>query len=214
MPEYRTPLPRLLAATLEAGIGRALAMDEASPERLRRLEGRTLQLTLEGVGIELFFGFGDGRVSVSADSDTTPDTRVSGSPLALFRMAGPEEAADWGLPESSVRIEGNASLARDLERLFGRLEPDIEGRLANLLGDVVGYQVAQGLRQGVDALRGMLRQSGEMLGRFVREESRMLVRRAELDTFRASVDELARDLDALEARLAEEAQDDETDEAP
>jgi ubiquinone biosynthesis protein UbiJ len=174
---------------------------------LARLEGRTLKLTLEGVGIELYFAFGGGRVAVSAESDDTPDTHVSGTPLALFRMAGPEEAADWGLPESDVTIEGNASLARDLERLFGQLEPDIEGRLAKLFGDVVGYQVAQGLRQGVDALRGMVRQSGEMLGRYVREEGRLLVRRAELDTFRASVDELARDLDTLEARLSEQTGD-------
>ena len=212
MPEYRTPLPRLLAATLEAGIGRALAMDEASPERLARLDGKTLQLTLEGTGIELFFAFGKGRVEVTVDADAAPDTHISGTPLALFRMAGPEEAADWGLPESDVTIEGNASLARDLERLFGHLEPDIEGRLARLFGDVVGYQVAQGLRQGVDALRGLVRQSGDMLGRYVREEGRLLVRRAELDTFRASVDELARDLDALEARLADEG--DSPDDSP
>ncbi len=178
-------------------------------ERLARLDGRHLKLTLEGIGIELHFAFGGGRVAVSADSDAAPDTHVSGTPLALFRMAGPEEAADWGLPESDVRIEGNASLARDLERLFGRLEPDIEGRLARLFGDVVGYQVAQGLRQGVDALRAAVRHSGDMLGRYVREEGRLLVRRAELDTFRASVDELGRDLDELEARLAERT--DETD---
>ena len=41
---YRTPLPALLAALLEAAINRLLAIDEGSAERLRRLEGRLVEL--------------------------------------------------------------------------------------------------------------------------------------------------------------------------
>ena len=52
MPEYRTPLPGILAAMLESGINRVLAMDPNTPQRLRRLDGRMLQLDLEGIGPE------------------------------------------------------------------------------------------------------------------------------------------------------------------
>ena len=37
MPEYRTPFPGIMAALLEAGINRVLAMDENTPQRLGRL---------------------------------------------------------------------------------------------------------------------------------------------------------------------------------
>ena len=61
MPEYRTPLPGILAAMLESAINRLLDLDEDTPERIERLEGRMLQLDIEGVGITLFFAFNGGR---------------------------------------------------------------------------------------------------------------------------------------------------------
>ncbi len=57
MPEYKTPLPGILAATLESAINRLLDLDQDTPARLERLEGRMLQLDIEGVGITLFFAF-------------------------------------------------------------------------------------------------------------------------------------------------------------
>jgi len=122
MPEYRTPLPAILAGMLEASINRILALDEDSPARLQRLDDRLLQLDLEGIGISLFFSFTTERVDVSIDSDYEPDTIISGSPVALFAMAVPEGAGNWGTPDSRVTITGDATLARDLERLFSRLE--------------------------------------------------------------------------------------------
>jgi ubiquinone biosynthesis protein UbiJ len=136
MPGYRTPLPGLLAIMLETAINRILALDEDSAGRLQRLDDRMLRLDLEGVGMTLFFAFSSQRVEVGTNSEFEPDTTISGSPLALFSMAAPEEAARWGSPESRVTISGDATLARDLEQLFSRLDPDWEGRLSRLLGAV------------------------------------------------------------------------------
>ena len=55
MPAYRTPLPAILAAMLETAINRVLALDDETPARLQHLDGRMLQLDLEGVSISLFF---------------------------------------------------------------------------------------------------------------------------------------------------------------
>ena len=89
---------------------------------------------------------------VRLDAEGSPDTIISGTPVALFSMAQPEDA-DWGLPDSKVQINGDANLARDLERIFNKLEPDWEGPLAGLLGDVAGQQAAQGIRQGFETAR-------------------------------------------------------------
>ena len=59
MPEYKTPLPGILAAMLETAVNRLLDLDEDTPVRLARLDGRMLQLDIEGVGITLFFAFND-----------------------------------------------------------------------------------------------------------------------------------------------------------
>ena len=152
MPEYLTPLPGMLAHALETAVNHVLQLDMESPERVKKLEGRVLQVDLEGLAITLFFTFKHGVVRVRLNTEAKPDTVISGTPVALFSMAEPEEA-DWGLPDSKVQINGDASLARDLERIFGRLDPDWEGPLAGLLGDVAGQQAAQGIRQGIETAR-------------------------------------------------------------
>ena len=92
--------------------------------------------------------------------DAEPDTVISGSPAALFTMAAPEGLGDWGSEGSRVSITGDANLARDLERLFSQLDPDWEGSLSRVFGDVWGHQVAAGIRTGA----GQARQAAERAG--------------------------------------------------
>lgn len=170
MAEYVTPLPGMLALALETAINHVLQLDMDSPTRVKKLEGRLLQVDLEGLNITLFFTFKHGVVRVRLESDGTPDTIISGTPVALFSMAEPEEA-DWGLPDSKVQINGDASLARDLERIFSKLEPDWEGPLTGMLGDVAGHQVAQGIRQGVETARETARTASKILSDMMKERS-------------------------------------------
>ena len=201
MPGYKTPLPGLLAALLESGINRVLALDENTPERLRRLDDRMLQLDLEGLGITLFFAFDSRRVEVGTDSAYEPDTVISGSPAALFAMALPDDAAHWGTPESRVTISGDANLARDLERLFSRLDPDWEGRLSLLLGDVWGHQVAAGIRAGAEQARESAGNAGEMISEFLDSADGPVARADELSQFAEAVEETRDAVEALDARI-------------
>lgn len=202
MPDYRTPLPGLLAIMLETAINRILALDEDSAGRLQRLDDRMLRLDLEGLGMTLFFAFSGQRVEVGTDSEFEPDTSISGSPFALFSMAAPDEAARWGNPGSRVTISGDATLARDLEQLFSRLDPDWEGRLSRLLGDVLGHQVASGLRAGADQLQRTAGDAGEMLREYLQGPRGPVARAEEIETFGAAVDDLREAVDRLQARLA------------
>ena len=168
MAEYITPLPGMLALALETAINRVLQLDMESPSRVKKLEGRLLQVDLEGLKITLFFTFKHGVVRVRLESDMSADTIISGTPIALFSMAEPEEA-DWGLPDSKVQINGDASLARDLERIFRKLEPDWEGPLAGLFGDVAGQQAAQGIRQGVENARDTARATRKVISDIMKD---------------------------------------------
>ena len=168
MAEYQTPLPGMLALALETAINQVLQLDKESPSRVKKLEGRLLQLDLEGLNITLFFTFKDGVVRVRLDADAPPDTTISGTPIALFSMAEPEDV-DWGLPDSKVQINGDASLARDLERIFSKLEPDWEGPLTGMLGDTAGYHAAQGIRQGIETARETARTAGRILSDFMKD---------------------------------------------
>lgn len=160
----------MLALALETAINQVLHLDIESPSRVSKLEGRLLQLDLEGLNITLFFTFKHGNVRVALDADGSPDTTISGTPVALFSMAEPE-GTDWGLPDSKVQINGDASLARDLERVFSKLDPDWESPLSGMLGDVAGHQLAQGIRQGVETARETAKTASKIFADFMKDRN-------------------------------------------
>lgn len=207
MPEYRTPLPQLFAASLEAAVNRVLSLDERAAKRLDKLEDKVLQLDVEGLGISLFITSRYGNVHIGVDAPGEPDTVISGTPFALFAMAAPGEMDSWGLPGSRVHISGDANLARDLERVFRQLDPDWEGQMSVMFGEVLGFQIASGLKQGSEFLRASARSAGEMAGRYFRDESSMLITPAEFKSFTQQLGELEKALESLERRVRS-AQDD------
>ncbi len=209
MADYRTPLPALLAGFLEAAVNRFMALDESAVERLPRLEGKLLRLDLEGFGISLFFTFLYGAVQVSLDAEDEPDTIISGSPVALFSMAAPDEISDWGLPGSGVNIQGDATLARDIGRIFGQLDPDWAGPLTSILGDTLGYQVASGIKQGAEAVVSAARSSADQAAYYFRDEASILVTSADMQAFSDSVDTLRDAVERMQARV-DQLQDDES----
>ncbi|MEJ2535095.1 MAG: SCP2 sterol-binding domain-containing protein [Gammaproteobacteria bacterium] len=201
MADYRTPLPALLAGAMEAAVNRVLALDPSAAGRVDRLEGRLLQLDLEGLGITLFFTFAYGSVQVSLDAEGEADTVVSGTPAALFSMAAPEEVSSWGLPGSGVRISGDAGLARDLGKLFEQLDPDWEAPLSAVLGDTLGFQVSTGLARGARALREAAKTTAEFTAQYLRDESGLLVEAEEVREFGDAVERLRDGVGRLDARL-------------
>jgi ubiquinone biosynthesis protein UbiJ len=192
----------MLAGVMEAGINRVLALDAGSTARLERLEGKLLQLDLEGVGISLFMSFAFGSVRVGLHSEREADTVITGSPASLFQMLAPEEISDWGLPGSGVTIQGDANLARDLGNVFSRLNPDWEAQLAGMFGDTLGFQLAAGLRSGAGTLRSAARESVEMATRHFRDDSGMLVKPQDMRQFSGEVDRLRDTVERLQARIS------------
>lgn len=198
---YRTPLPGLLAASMEAAINRLLASDENSGERLNKLDGRRVRLQLEDLAITLDFLFSPYRVEVSLDTEPEADTVISGSMPALFAMAMPDEDGRWGGPGSRVKISGDATLARDVERVFSRLDPDWEAGLAQFTGDVVGHQLASGLKRFAAGLKSTGDNLQQLAAEYLLDDKSPLAQPAEQQRFADEVDRLREATDRLEARV-------------
>ena len=116
-------------------------------------------------------------------------------------MAAPGDISNWGLPGSKVHISGDANLARDIERVFSKMDPDWESPVSEVLGDVLGFQLTSGIKQGVEALRTAAEQTVDMAGAYFKDESDAIVRPAEVTEFVRSVDELNDAAERLEARI-------------
>ncbi|MGB0133457.1 ubiquinone biosynthesis accessory factor UbiJ, partial [Dokdonella sp.] len=134
---------------------------------------------------------GDSQLRVSA----TPGSLLG---MAFARLRGDPDAA---VPPGQVEIAGDAELARRLERVATRFEPDVDEAFARVFGDVVGFQIARLFRRGLTAAResaGSLVRDG---ADYLVEESRDLIAKPEMEQFLDEVDELRERGDRLEARM-------------
>ena len=201
-------LPSLVKSTLGrlfgVALNRAVRLDPALPAQLAPLEGRRLEFHLTAPPLAFAATVRQGRFEIGpVPPDGNGDLSLSASLGALFSqlVPGREATATVG----RMRISGDAELARRLQQLVRRYDPDIEGLFASVFGEVLGVQLARALKQGLTALR----EGGKALARdgaeFLTEESRDLVSRAELDAFCDDVDDLRDAVERLERRIERQA---------
>ena len=187
---------------LEAALNRALALDPETRAALAPLDGRSVELTVESPPLALRVTVAGDRVQVGpADAANEPDLGVRAtlggllSQLPMFRQ-------DDAPPVGRMRVSGDADLARRLQRLAERFDPDWQQPFAAVFGDVVGVQVANAVAAGLRHARDAGRDFAGVAAEYVTEESRDVVPRAELEAFHDDVDTLRDDVARLAARIA------------
>jgi len=202
---------------LESALNRAIALDPDTRDALPPLDGRSvvlalagddaaadplaLRLTVEGDRLRL------GPVDPAASPDLAVRTTLGGVVSfglrnVLPRLLGAAADDADALPVGRLRIEGDADLARRLQRLAERFDPDWQKPFADVFGDVLGVQIANGVAAALRGARDGGRRFAGAAAEYVTEESRDVVPRAELDAFHDDVDVLRDDAARLAARIA------------
>lgn len=201
-PRAPNPVLAVLGRALEAVLERALALDPDTRQALGALDGRAVAITFRGTPLAMRLAVDGTRLRVGPAFGGASDLRVEATPGSLLGMAVARLRgdADAVLP-GRIEIAGDADLARRLERLATRFEPDVDEAFARVFGDVAGVQVARGVRRGLafvrDGVVGLVRDGADYLV----EESRDLVARGEMDAFLDDVDAVRERGDRLEARV-------------
>lgn len=199
-------LKPLAGKTLEAALNRALALDPDTQDALKPLHGRRIALALEAPALALQITVKEQRLQVGPVEDASePDlavrTTLAGLLAQIPTFMGNALGKDNAAPVGRVRVSGDAELARRLQTLAERFDPDWQQPFIAAFGEIIGVQVANAAR---GALR-QLRDAGGNLARnaaeFVTEESRDVVGRAELSAFHDDVDALRDDVERLHARI-------------
>lgn len=195
------PLLALGGKALELALERIVALDPATGDSLVALEGRELALAVRAPPLAMRVRVTDGKLRVGPDRDAREaDLSVQTTLGAIFGQLLP--GRDGALPVGQVRISGDAELARRLQQIVQRYQPDIEDALAKVFGDVIGVQLARGLKRALDwsrdSAKTLLRDTAEYLG----EESRDVVPKAELSRLLDDIDELRDAVERLERKVA------------
>ncbi len=195
-------LKPIAGQALETALNRAVDADPDTRQALHRFDGRRIELTLESPPLALQLRVDGERLRVGpVDGGAEPDLAVR-STLAGMLSQLPFLRRDDAPPVGKVRISGDAELARQLQKLAERFDPDWQQPFTAVFGEVIGVQVA-------NAFAGALRQARQLGGQlassaaaYVTEESRDVVARAELDAFHDDVDTLRDDVERLAARVS------------
>lgn len=190
----------LALESLEQAINGYLGLDPRALEQLQSLQGKLIAIELDGLGERLYLLTGNRRLLVLGATEETPDCTISGTPLALARMAEKREGQQQ-LFRGEVRIEGDTELAHRFSKLLGSLQIDWEEQLSRLTGDAVAHQGMQWLRDlehwGNQA-RSTLSQD---VSEYLQQEQQVLATREQLDRFCEDVDQLRDRLERLQARI-------------
>lgn len=172
---------------------RGLALDPDLKRKLRPLEGRSMGVTLDGPGLSVTLSVTDRSLAARPGLDDGASAVVRASPGAFLALAASGGASAVG----RLTIDGDAETARRFQAFFRSLDPDWEEALTSILGDVAGFQASRLLRQGARWLREAGESLSEQASEYVREESRQLVTRPEMESFLDDVDDLRDDAERL-----------------
>ncbi len=204
----------LAGRALEAALNRAVALDPDTRDALQPLDGRSVVLALDAAETPLamrLFVEGDRLRVGPVDAEQTPDLAVRstlggvlsfGMQALLPRLLGKRDDDEAAVPVGRMRIEGDAELARRLQRLAERFDPDWQQPFTAVFGDVLGVQIANGVAAALRQARVGGQKFAETAAEYLTEESRDVVPRAELDAFHDDVDTLRDDAERLAARIA------------
>ena len=216
MAEERKPnaLLAALGGALEVALNRGVALDPDMRSQLAGLEGKRIGIELPGANLALAISVRDGQLRVGPHWEAPGDLNLHASPGSLLAFAlrrgedspppqGRSSAAKNGRerPAGKVDISGDAELARRVEKLLRGFQPDIEEAFARTFGDVLGVPLARAVQRAFAWTRESAQSFAQDSADFLRDDTRDLIAKAQLDTFLDDVDTLRERADRLAARV-------------
>lgn len=187
---------------LEAALNRALALDDETRVALKSLDGRRVALQVESppLGLQISVEGEQLRVGPIDDADV-PDLAVRSTLAGLISQL-PFLRRDDAPPVGKLHVSGDADLARRLQRLAERFDPDWQQPFAAVFGDVVGVQIANAIAGALKQARVAAKNLAETSAEYITEESRDAIGKDELNAFHDDVDALHDDVERIAARIA------------
>ena len=196
--------PALLSAALagaEQVLNQAIALAPHSHRELDAVSGTLLGIEITTLDLTIYIEMVRGaEIRLIAHCERDTDAFVRGTLEDFAALATSDDPAAT-LINSGIELEGSSASLITLQQVVSRMEIVWEAPLVELLGDVAGHQVAEGLRRflrwGEGARASLKRQVSE----YLLEEGRLTPPKAELEHFYGAVQSLTVRVERAQSRV-------------
>ena len=190
----------LLIGILETALNQFLAMDDHLEQYLTPIAGKVIALHITPFDETLYLAPVHDRIQLLENYVGEVDASLSGS-LSALGLMGLSATPMRSLFKGDVKIEGDTQLAHKFQRLFEKLDINLQAKLARFTGDAVAERLT-GLMRGSRAWTQQTLTSFRLnLEEFLQEETRDLPAKAEAELLFQNIDNSRSDIDRLLARI-------------
>ncbi|MFO8708533.1 SCP2 sterol-binding domain-containing protein [Legionella pneumophila serogroup 1] len=186
---------------LQTAINQAMKLDEQMPQKIQKLDGKTLEIVITPLNVNFYIRFKGSEMQLLHRIDGRPDTIIHSNPIGLIRLSLLPTSKARSLFNDKIRISGDIELGQSVKKLFDEIDIDWEGHLAHFTGDVVAHQIGSFVRKGLEFKNQFSTSMQQNITEFLQEELRISPSRNELEDFFAEVDELVLSVDRLQAHI-------------
>jgi ubiquinone biosynthesis protein UbiJ len=185
---------------VELAVNGVLALDAASRQRMAPLDGGTLAIHSTAPAASIFIKVQGERLHLSTLHEGGESASLHGPARSLLALLLRRERTE-SLYASNVELRGDTAFVQQLQALLRDLDIDWEYHLSKIVGDIPTQATADTLRKAGAELRRAGARVRENVSEYLHEESGMLPRADELESFYRDIAELRLRADRLQARL-------------
>jgi ubiquinone biosynthesis protein UbiJ len=203
------PFAQLMTSGIEMAMNQLLKLDDDSQQRLKKLTGKSLQVTIKELPWPLLFSFSeqiDVRVVLPSEQALKPTTEHIDCLIELNLETLPKLRDSSQLTQliqqKKLNLIGDIYVAQTFSALLKDLDIDWEEQLSGYTGDVVAHQTFTSMRTLFDTAKTQIEQGAMELGERLTQSDSFAVKPSEMFKFSKNVSELRSDAERLSVRLA------------
>ena len=181
----------------QQALNRALILDPATRDDLLALLDRPLCARVDPPGLRVQVEAHGQELRLTTQSQQPGALTLSGSALAFATLLMGDRSV---FSQGRIQVEGDVSLAQQLQRLLERLDPDWEAVLAERVGDVPAHFIGKRVREAIQWSRRAHQSLLANIDEYLHEETHTLPPRAQLEAHFGDIDALRLAVDRIEAR--------------
>jgi len=186
-----------------------LKLDDDSQQRLKKLAGKSLQVTIKELPWPLLFTFSDQidvRAVITVDNNVGPisepvDCLIELNLETLPKLKDSSQLTQL-IQQKQLNLIGDIYVAQTFSALLKDLDIDWEEQLSGYTGDVVAHQTFASMRTLFDKAKTQIEQGAIELGEHLTQSNSIAVKPSEVIEFSKGVTRLRSATERLSARIA------------